>query len=165
MAAVVVPPTPFLVSIASLGVTLAGFSGLVSAFRRGIAWKPIDAYRLRQIPEMGLATAVVALATLPLADTAGAGIALRIASGGALVFTIGHGVILIWRSVGRRIKQSRVALAWAAGIDLLVLATALVSIGLGTTAAYEWLLVVLVGRPMVAFVLVLSDVSEERSDG
>ena len=35
-------PTGFLFSIAGLGVTLAGFSGLVGAFRRGSALKAMD---------------------------------------------------------------------------------------------------------------------------
>ena len=55
--------------VAGLGVSLAGFSGLVAAFRRGATWQKIDAYRLRQIPEMGLAASVFALLTIPLADT------------------------------------------------------------------------------------------------
>ena len=54
----VLPPLPYLLSVAGLGMTLAGFSGLVAAFRRGGVWKPIDAYRLRQIPEMALAANV-----------------------------------------------------------------------------------------------------------
>lgn len=51
-----IPADGFLLSISGLGVSLAGFSGLVAAFRRGAQWKPLDSYRLRQIPEMGLAT-------------------------------------------------------------------------------------------------------------
>jgi hypothetical protein len=81
----VIPSTAFLLSVAGLGVSLAGFSGLVAAFRRGATWQKIDAYRLRQIPEMGLAASVLALLTIPLADTVhDASATIHIASGAAL---------------------------------------------------------------------------------
>ena len=48
-----IPESGFLLSITGLGVMLAGFSGLVGAFRGGTTLKPMDAYRLRQIPDVG----------------------------------------------------------------------------------------------------------------
>jgi len=48
---------------------------------------------------------------------------------------------------------------WAAGIvDVGALGAGAVAIAAGTSATFEWLLVLLVARPAVAFVLVLSDV-------
>ena len=48
-----IPESGLLLSITGLGVMLAGFSGLVGAFRGSTTLKPMDAYRLRQIPDVG----------------------------------------------------------------------------------------------------------------
>jgi hypothetical protein len=47
--------------VAALSVTLAGFAGMVAAFRRGSELMPIDIYRLRQIAEFGLARPMPAI--------------------------------------------------------------------------------------------------------
>ena len=57
---------PFLFSIAALPVSLAGFAGLVAAFRRGGAWEAIHLFRLREIAEFGFANAFIALLPVPL---------------------------------------------------------------------------------------------------
>src|SRR5215831_6565464 len=93
------PPFALLFSIAGLGLTLAGFSGLVTAFRRGGVWKPMDAFRRRQIPEMGLFTTLLALITGPLADSIGSATwAIRIAAGVGLAFTMAHWWVLAVRT-------------------------------------------------------------------
>ena len=137
---------------------MAGFSGLVATFRRGGPWKPIDSFRLREIPEMGLATTVLALAAIPLADsTASAQLAIRYASALAVAFTLFHIVVLLVRSRGMRIKLSSANFWSGAIIDLGVVAVGVVSIIAGSAAAYEWFLILLLARPMIAFVLVLTD--------
>lgn len=157
------PPAAFLFSIAGLSVTLAGFSGLVAAFRRGAEWQPIDSYRLRQIPEMGLATALLVLATIPLQDTThDAKVALQIAGGFALLFTVTHSMVLATRS--RRLGLELTAAYWAAPaiIDVAIVAIGAVCLALGTSTAFEWLLVAMLARPMLAFVLVLAEVPPGR---
>jgi hypothetical protein len=62
------PPAGLLFAVAGLGLTLAGFSGLVTAFHRGAVLQPTDAFRRRQIPEMGLFATLLAPITGPLAD-------------------------------------------------------------------------------------------------
>jgi len=62
------PQAAFLFSIAGLSLSLAGFSGLVAAFKRGAPLNPIDAFRLRELPEMALATTFLAVLTIPLID-------------------------------------------------------------------------------------------------
>jgi hypothetical protein len=119
------PQTGFLFSIAGLSVTLVGFSGLVAALRRDTPKTALQGYRVRQIPEMALISALVALITLPLADsTSDDAVAIRIASAVALALTVGHVVV------------------------------ALVS---ATVWSFEWLMVVLIARPAVAFVMALTD--------
>jgi uncharacterized YccA/Bax inhibitor family protein len=67
----VIPEAPFAFSIAALSVTLAGFAGLVVAFRRGAEWNPMDVFRLREIGEFGLGNALLALLLIPLSTTTG----------------------------------------------------------------------------------------------
>ncbi len=109
------PPTAFLLSIAGLGISLAGFSGLVAALRRGTQWKPLDVYRLRQIPEMGLATSMLAIASFALGETIGsAPAAIRYATVVAAAFTVFHVVVLSVRArrMGIRLTSTNF---WAAG--------------------------------------------------
>jgi hypothetical protein len=159
MSSGVLPQLAFLFSIAGLSVTLSGFSGLVAAFRRGDQWRPVDGYRLRQIPEAGLATALVVLVTIPLADTTRSGAtAIQIAGGLALVFTILHIVALSARKHRHHFSQPKAGKITAGVVRLAIVVSSAVCIALGSSIAYEWLLVSLLARPMLAFVLVLSDV-------
>ena len=149
----------YLFSIAGLSVTLAGFSGLVSAFRGGRQWKPTDAFRLRQISEMGLATSFITLASIPFAEITDVATAVRVASGVAFIFTCMHVAFLLvrgrnlWRGFDLSAKAS------ALTIDLVVLGIAATGTVLATVPVYEGVLVLLLARPMVAFVLVLRDVA------
>ena len=148
----------FLFSIAGLSVSLAGFSGLVVAFRRGGPWTPIDAYRLRQIPEIGLTTALIAVVSLPLADSVGPW-AVRLMGALALVFTAAH-IAILW--VRRRRMQIHQGLPIAVRDGLVIAAISVsagVTIAIGSAVAYEWLLASMLSRPMVAFVMVLADVA------
>jgi hypothetical protein len=118
----------------------------------------MDAYRLRQIPEMGLAAALVALATIPPPDTLRGTAPIQVASGAALFFTIGHILKLNMRLQRLRLRQPTASLAAAAVVDLAVLIVGAVSLAGGSFLAFEWLLVLLLARAILAFVLVLSDV-------
>ena len=141
-------------------MTLAGFSGLVAAFRRGGVWKPIDAYRLRQIPEMALAASLVGLTTGPVTDAvASPAAAIRIAAAAGLAFTVVHIAVLLVRARKSQIKLPRSAVVGAGLIDLAIFGAAAVCIGTGGPVAYEWLMVLLLVRPIVAFALVLGDVA------
>jgi hypothetical protein len=157
----VIPSTSYLLSVAGLGVSLAGFSGLVAAFRRGATWQRIDAYRLRQIPEMGLAASFLAFVTLPLADTVhDPATVLRIAAGAGLLFSVLHMLALLLRMRRLEIHLSGPRWAVVVIVDLVVVLTGADALGSATVAAYEWLLAVMLARPMLAFVLVLADVAE-----
>jgi hypothetical protein len=152
------PQAGFLFSIAGLSVTLVGFSGLVAALRRDTPQTVLQNYRVRQIPEMALISALVALITLPLADSVSDhALALRVAAVVALALTVGHVLLLI-----ERIRHTRLAISgadWAAAsvVDGALIVLAVIVLISGTPGSFEWLLVVLVARPAVAFVLALTD--------
>ena len=74
---------PFFLAVAALNVTLAGFSGLVAAFHRGDQLRTFDVFHLRGLAETGLANALIALITIPVATASGdLGTATRV--GGAV---------------------------------------------------------------------------------
>lgn len=152
------PQTTFLLSIAGLSVTLVGFSGLIAALRRDGQRTALMAYRQRQIPEMALASALIALITLPLSDSTGSpSLTIRIGAGLAFLFTAFHVGLLISRVRAQPFQLNRVTWVAASLIDLSVFGAAIAALVLGNAASYEWLLVLLVARPAVAFVLALTD--------
>ncbi len=153
------PQAGFLFAIAGLGVSLAGFSGLVLAFRRGAPLQALDAFRLRQIPEMALAVAFLSLATIPLVDAIGnAQPAIEAACGAGVLFTLFYIVRLVVRARAANIAQPALTNALAGSIDLLVLFTGAIGLASGSAAVYEWLLVFMLARPALAFVFVLGEV-------
>ncbi|HET9780815.1 MAG TPA: hypothetical protein VFR33_03465 [Candidatus Dormibacteraeota bacterium] len=106
------PQTGFLFSIAGLSVTLVGFSGSIAAIRRDGQTSALMAYRQRQIPEMALASALIALISLPLNDSIGsASVTIRIGAGFAFVFTAFHVGLLI-----RRVRAQPFVLAASHGL-------------------------------------------------
>lgn len=151
--------TGFLFSIAGLSFTLVGFSGLIAALGRDGQRPALLVYRIRQIPEMALASALIALITLPLLDTTGStATTVRIGAAVAFVFTLGHAMLLL-----RRTRVQPLGLGpstWVAAplIDITLLSVAIVAVVTATVGAYEWLLVLLVTRAGVAFVLALGDI-------
>ena len=155
------PQTAFLLSIVGLSVSLAGFSGLVSAFRRGSALSALDAYRLRQIPEMSLPTGFLALASLALADSTGnASLAIRIAGGAGLLFTIVNALVLIDRLRTMHVTVRLSDLVAATILNLAAIGAGAAAVAVPTAAAFEWLLALLIARPGAAFLLALSDVTD-----
>jgi hypothetical protein len=62
---------PFFFSVTAVNVTLAGFSGLVAAFRRGEQLRSAEVFHLRGIAETGLANALIAWMTIPVATIRG----------------------------------------------------------------------------------------------
>ena len=109
---------------------------------------------------MALATTLLALITGPLADSIGSPtVAIRIAAGLGLAFTLGHVAVLLSRTRKDQIKLQRETLIVATLIDLAIIGAAAVCIVGGTAVAYEWQLILLLARPMLAFTLVLGGVA------
>jgi len=154
-------------AIAGMSVQVAGFAGLLAALRRSGRWKPIDVYRLRQIPEIGIATALLAVAYFPLAElTSSSAVALRTAAALAVIFTAAHVVTLFFR--GRTVGAwwaSRTSRVTQILIDVAVFVMAGVTIIIPDGGAFELLLAILLARQMLAFVLVLTDLASGGSSG
>ena len=107
---------------------------------------------------MGLATAGRVLITIPVADTTHNPIAtVQIVSGLALLFTVAHIAALAIRSRDRGIVLPPASVGVATVIDLVVIGAGAASLALGSATTFEWLLLALLARPMLAFVLVLTE--------
>ena len=152
-----IPESPFLFSIAGLSVSLAGFAGLVAAFRRGSELMPMDVYRLRQIAEFGLGSALIALSTIPLATTTGdPAVAFRILGAVGVVFVLGGVGFLQLRKRQLGVRGRRSWNAFIIVIDSATIAAGAATLVVGTVGLYEWELLCLLARPMLAFTFVLA---------
>lgn len=153
----VIPEAPFLFSIAGISASLAGLAGLVAGLRRGADVRPIDLYRLREIVEFAFANVLLALSTIPMVLIVGnTSDALRIGAWAALAYSIVHVAVLIGRSRRHALPRSRAWYVGAGTLDTAILVTFLATVVSGTFGAYEALLLVLLVRPMLAFLLVLA---------
>jgi hypothetical protein len=148
----VIAEAPFFFSAAAIGMSLASLAGLVVAFRRGEAWVTHDLYRLRQIVEFGFAAALLALFVIPLTATAGDGAAGRIAASTAFAYLIGSFLVLTRRRHVAAVPISATVIL----VDGIAVAIATAAVIAGDLRAYEWTLLALLARPMVAFLLFLS---------
>jgi hypothetical protein len=153
----VIPEAPFLFSIAGVSGGLAGLAGLVAGLRRGAEFRSMDLYRLREIVEFAFANVLLALSTIPLALILGdTSQALRIDALAALVYTIVHVAVLVRRSRELALPSSRAWSAIALASDIGILAAVVATVATGAIGPYEALLLVLLARPMGAFLLVLA---------
>ena len=110
---------------------------------------------------MGLATSVLTLLSFPLAESVDvASTAVRITGALGLLFTVANVIVLNLRARRADIKITRTNFVSAGVIDLLSIGASAFALG-GTARWLEWMLVLLIARPMLAFVLVLSDISAE----
>jgi len=151
---------PFFFSVAALSVTLAGFSGLVAALRRGDQLRTIDAFHLRGIAEVGLANALIALITIPVATIAGdLQTAARIGGAVVLAYVVFQIPVFAVRQRRMSVRVKVPQAIGAAAIDMAVIAVAVVTIVNRTVGAYELLMVLLLARPMWDFVLFLRDIA------
>ncbi|HEY8168024.1 MAG: hypothetical protein ACHQ02_00920 [Candidatus Limnocylindrales bacterium] len=147
---------PFLFSIAALSASLAGLAGLVAALRRGTEMRGQDLYRLQQIVEFCFANILIALIVVPLAAYFGAiEPAVRIVAGLALVYDTLTIVLLRRRQRRVGLVRSRGWYVGATALNLLLIITAVTALLTGAVAPLEAMLIVLLARPMFAFVLVL----------
>ena len=152
-----VPEASFLFAIAGMSGSLAGLGGLVAGLRRGVDLRAIDLYRLREIVEFAFGNVIVALSAIPLAGVTGTvADAVRIDAAGGLLLSVIHVIILQRRRLQYPLTSSRAWFSVAVVSDIGILVTAGVAIVTGSFAALEALLLVLLLRPMLAFLLVLA---------
>jgi hypothetical protein len=152
----VIPEAGFLFAVAGLNASLGGLSGLVAGLRRGTDVRPMDLFRLREIVEFSFANVLLALSTVPLALTLGStSDAARIVALVALAYMVLHLAILIRRNRTTALIRG----PWLAGVvtvDLAALVAVVATVVTGSIGAYEALLIVMLLRPMLAFLLVLA---------
>ncbi len=153
-----IPEAPFFTAVAGVSTTLAGFSGLLVAFRRGDQLRQVDLFHLRGIAETGLANALLALMTIAIATLVGdLRSATRILAVIVLAF-IGFQITVF--ALRQRRLSVRAGLPQAIGavaIDLAAVVLAVVTIVARAVGVYEALLLVLLARPMWDFIRVLRD--------
>jgi hypothetical protein len=152
----VIPEAPFLFSIAALSASLGGLSGLVAGLRRGTDMRPVDLFRLREIVEFSFANVVLALSTVPLALLLGSvADAARVVSVAALLYVVLHLLVLIRRNRAFQVAYTRVASLAVVAVNLAAVVATVATVLTGSIGAFEALLIVLLGRPMLAFLFVL----------
>ena len=142
-------------SIAGLSASFAALAGLVAGLRRGQGLSVIELYRLREIVEGAFVNVLLALAIIPMETIAGLEAAIRVAGAVAIVHLIGHGLLLERRrrQAGIATVGSRLGVVLVIGLPAVGMAAA--AAATGAVWALEILLLLLLARPMAAFLLVL----------
>jgi hypothetical protein len=156
---------PFFLTVAALNVTLAGFSGLVAAFHRGDQLKTFDVFHLRGLAETGLANALIALITIPVATASGdLGAATRVGGAAVLAYIVVQLAVFMVRQRRMSIRAAAPHAFGAVAIDVTVIVFAIVTIvGVQAVSAYESLMVLLLARPMWDFVWVLGNMARPEA--
>jgi hypothetical protein len=151
-----IPEAAFLFSLAGLNASLAGLGGLLVGLRRGPALQPLEALRLRQVVEFAFANLLLAISVQPSVLLLGAEAGFRLASGLTLAYLIAALHLL-------RRRVARVGISWGRWWAASAIVLTLAGVGFSTVcifapsaALYELLLVVMLARPMVTLLLVLS---------
>jgi hypothetical protein len=156
------PEAPYLFSVAALSVTLAGFGGLVAAFRRGGEWTAMTVFRLREIAEFGLGNALITLLLIPLATTLGdLATAVRICGAVGVLFVVAQSLVLIRRQGSLALPPG---LSWyvvAGALDVGAIGAGFATAVAGTIGLFEWELLCLLARPMLAFALVIASLRHD----
>lgn len=151
-----IPETPFFLSIVALSGSLAGLAGLVAGLRRADGTRPLDRYRLRQIVEFSFANALLALSLFPLVSlTDDVTLSVRTLSAVALVYGSVNAYVLLRRMRREAIPATRWFLVVTV-LSLTTLAVVLAGIATGDIVVYEVVMLLLLARPMLAFLLVLA---------
>lgn len=153
-----IPQAPFFTAVAAVSMTLAGFSGLLIAFRHGDQLSGADIFHLRGIAETGLANALIALMTIAIATLVGdLPTAMRAMAAVVLAFICSQIVVFTLRQRRTSVSVGRLQAVGAGVIDLASFVLAALTIIAGSVGMYEALLLLLLARPMWDFVRVLRD--------
>src|SRR2546427_2076686 len=124
----------------------------------------MDVFRLREIAEFGLGNALLALLVVPLSTTTGdLPTTLRICGVLGAVIVVGGGLMLIRRHRRFGIPRDTGWYALAAAVDIGAIASAVATALSGAFGFFEWELLFLLARPMLAFVLVLASLRHDAS--
>lgn len=122
-----------------------------------------DRFRLREIVEFSFANAILALALVPAAATLGSKeTAVRVLSVVVIVYQLAFLVVLLRRQMARGLPMGFAWVVVVGGLNLLVPIAAAFGMVRGAVSAYQWLLILLLARPMLACVDVLASFERPR---
>jgi len=143
----------FFLSVAGLGMSVAGFAGLVSAFRRGEAWDRVELWRLRSIARLSFLVVFIGLAVFPVFALLGDEAATIRWVSGAIA-----GLYVIEIVLARRDTLNWPTRTWLVGsllADGVFAAINAANVVLGLTALLEVGLLLRLVHPVNLFLLVL----------
>lgn len=153
-----IPEAPFFTAVATVSMTLAGFSGLLIALRHGDQLRRVDMFHLRGIVETGLATALIALLTIAVATLVSDLRTATPALAAVVIAFIGFQItVFAVRQRRTSVRVGRLQSVGAVVIDLATVVLAVVTIVIRAAGGYEALLLLLLARPMWDFVGVLRE--------
>jgi len=115
---------------------------------------------VRQIVEWGFANVVLALAGIPLASALGSvSSTIRVVAAAAFVYLTANVIVLVRRRGSDRdlVRVGPLVVA----VDVLFFSLVTATVILGDITALELTLIVLVARPMIAFLMVLGSLGRE----
>ena len=116
----------------------------------------MDIFRLREIAEFGLGNALITLLVVPLSTTTGdPQTAVLVCGALGVAFVVGGGLLLVRRHQRLKVPQDRSWYVLPAVLDVAGIAAGVVTVVTGAIGSFEWQLLVLLSRPMLAFALVL----------
>ena len=148
----------FFLTVAGIGMSFAGFAGLLNAFRGGAGWDPLLLYQLRVIVAYAVATLFAALSTVPVAGLIGQRDAVTAI---ASTMTVLSFVLGIWAMRGdlRMTHGTAVRTPVRAGFALLTILAAVAAISAALTGAvplFQAALLLWLANPAANFVYVIS---------
>jgi hypothetical protein len=154
----------YFMALGGIGVTLAGFAGLISAFDRGAgSHSPQGAWRLRNIVVGGFVVTLVGFGTLAVFTITGGdyGLTVRLAAAG--LAASGARSLLLEEHGGPAWPSARGRRVAMAIVGALILAD-LTNVALGSLGYLKLLLLLHLSAPMSIFLNTVREVAAERYD-
>ena len=146
-------------AIGGLGVTLAGFAGLIAALegRGSEAHSPIAAWRIRHVVYQGFGVTLVGFATVALYTiTQDVALAVRLATVGAVLTVVANWRSFLPSAAWPDERRRRIAMIVRTGLT----AAGLVNVVLGSVGFLQLFLLLLLSGPASTFILAVADFSQ-----
>ena len=145
-------------ALGGLGVTLAGFAGLIAALeRREGGHSPVAAWRIRNVVYQGFAVTFSGFATVALyAITQNVDLTVRLATIGTVLMSLASWRLMLPSAAWPDERRRRAAIViWVA-----INAAALVNIALASVGYLQLLLLLWLTGPASTFMAAVADVSQ-----
>jgi hypothetical protein len=153
----------FFMAIGGLGVSLAGFAGLISALdRRRAPESPIAAYRIRGIVVLGFSLTFIGLGTVALyTATENLTLTIRLASLSVALLHVRGLFMSRPGPVGAPVGDRRVQIA----ILVLLIAVTLGNVLVGSLGYLQLLMLLALGGPVSIFYNTVRDAGPSENEG